>query len=779
MFASQMHSTKELDRPYQYEPLPKPTCRYYTVFKPGQPEKRKVEVPLTTYIRLATLEPAAQPHDDLVIRLDTVPFEAPFSDFDYEDASMAAWSAAHAIVGDDPPSPKYEALSYAWGSDANPSRVRVRSQRHKQDPHNYYLSITRNLHDALCALRKYHLDAEDPEGDLVSSLSRVLWVDAICIDQYNAAEKGPQVAMMGDIYRSASRVVAWLGPSDDTSHRAMRYMCSVGLQVNVSFRGSELSPAPGAADPTLGDIQVPLFETHDQDMATCLTALLGRAWFSRLWVVQEILLGNPSRTVVLCGPRDAVPWSLFRKAIAVVSWKWSNMITHQDIHAHIAVMSRLRTFVTVQESTAYLSRLRYDFGALTCKDPHDRVYAVLNLLGPLERRHLRIRPDYDMPVARLYRGLVRRSIGVLGDLTILEECEANAEGDRSLPSWVPDWHAQSASRMSTGGAHATAQLAGWTKSNDILDDSSDILILSGVSISTIQHIGTSYPDDINADYFTLVAQMLFQEGLWDIDRPWDVHLCEWVRTLLTGEVAEDLYPLPQWAPTMGESVETLRVMLNMLENGPLDPDEWESGMSQRFLRNAGNRIAGRRICKDSRGSLVLAPPLARRGDLVCVLLGSDAHVLLRPVLPTGEQFRLVGTCFAHCALSKPGTYLPTLNIALKTPYRCHLVLTYLDLAQIDGTAILGPLPPEFRIISNPRTSNMAFVSVETGQRTLVDPRLSYVFSEEELAKFESSLSDNGDSPQRLQEQIDPEILSKWGRGLDGTEGVNIRKFEII
>lgn len=631
-------------------------------------------MPHTTYIRLATLEPATQPQDDLVIRLDTVPFKAPFSDSDYDDPSLTTWNNVRTIRGDDPPPPKYEALSYAWGSEADPSRVRVRSPSHKHDSHNYYLSITHNLHDALGALRRYHPSAEDPESTLASSLSRVLWIDAICIDQANAAEKGPQVAMMGSIYQSASRVVAWLGPADDTSHRTMHFMCSVGLQVNVSYRGSELSPAPGAADPTLGDIQVPLFETDDQDMATCLTALLGRAWFSRLWVVQEILLGNPLRTVVLCGPQDAVPWSLFRKAIAVVSWKWRHWPTPQHIHAK-EVLTPLRTFVTVQENTAYLSRLRYDFGALACKDPRDRIYAVLNLLGSLERRHLRIRPDYDRPAAKVYRELVRRSIGVLGDLTILEECEATVEGDSSLPSWVPNWACQSASRMSAGAAHASAQLGGWRGSNDILDDSSDILTLRGVSVSTIQHIGTCYPDDIDANYATLVAQMLFQEGLWEVDRPWDVHLCEWVRTLLTGEVAEVLSPLPQWAPTMEEGIETLRVMLNTLDNGPLDQDKWESSMSQRFLTNAGNRIAGRCICKDSRGSLVLAPPLVRPGDLVCVLLGSDAHVLLRPTSPAGEQFRLVGPCFAHCALCKSAPYLPMLNTAFKIRRRWQLVLT--------------------------------------------------------------------------------------------------------
>ncbi|KAL1845542.1 hypothetical protein Daus18300_014505 [Diaporthe australafricana] len=719
-----MHAAKDLDRPYEYKPLPEPICRYLTAFEPGRPGTREIEVPQTTFIRLATLEPATQPQDDLVIHLDTFPFKAPFSDSDYDDPILTVWQDVRTSRRDDPPPPKYEALSYAWGSEADPARVRVRSRSEKHDPHSYYLPITRNLHDALCALRKYRLADENPEGStLASSLSRVLWIDAICIDQANAAEKGPQVAMMGSIYQSASRVVAWLGPADETSHRAMQFLCSVGLQVNVSFRGSELSPAPGAVDPTLGDMQVPLFETHDRDMVECLSALLGRAWFSRLWVVQEILLGNPTRTVVLCGPQDAVPWSLFRKAIAA-------------------------------ENTAYLSRLRFDFGALACKDPRDRIYAVLNLLGPMERRHLCIRPDYDRPAAKVYRELVRRSIGVMGDLTILEECEASGEDDRSLPSWVPNWAWQSASRVPMSKevqSFASAQLAGWTASNDILDDSSDVLTLPGVSVSTIQHVGRDYPDDIDASDEIRVAQTFLQEGLWEPKRPWDVPLREWVLTLLAGEVAGAVSPVPRWVPTMEDGIETLRVMFagatKTPYNGTTDRAKLASSMSRKFLTKAGNRVAGRRMCKDSRGSLVLAPALVRPGDLVCVLLGSNAHMLLRPTSPTGEQFRLIGTCFAHCALY--------------------------------GTAILGPLPPGIRIVCNPRTSNMTFVSIETGQRSLVDPRLSLLFSEEKLAEFEKALSENGDSPMSLHEQIDPEILSKCGRGLDGKKGVDMRKFEIV
>lgn len=287
-------------------------------------------------------------------------------------------------------------------------------------------------------------------------------------------------------------------------------------------------------------------------------------------------------------------------------------------------MSRLWTFVTVQDKTAYLSRLRYDFGALVCKDPHDRIYAVMNFLVLLERRHLRIHPDYDRPIVKVYRELVRRTIGVRGDLTILEECEASAEDDGSLPSWVPNWACQRASRGHEWGASfASAQLSGWTTSNDVLDDSSDILTLAGVSVSTIQHVEAGDPDDdINALIDTRTAQMLFQEGMWEFDRPWDVSLCEWVLTfkLLTGEVAEALSPIPQWASTMEDGVETLRVILTAGTNTPykntFDKATWASGMSDRFLTNAGHRVAERRMYKDSGGSLVLAPPLVRPGDLV-------------------------------------------------------------------------------------------------------------------------------------------------------------------
>lgn len=41
-----------------------------------------------------------------------------------------------------------------------------------------------------------------------------LWVDAICINQQDDEEKSKLVQHMGEIFQSASRVYAWLGPAE-------------------------------------------------------------------------------------------------------------------------------------------------------------------------------------------------------------------------------------------------------------------------------------------------------------------------------------------------------------------------------------------------------------------------------------------------------------------------------------------------------------------------------------------------------------------------------------
>ena len=103
----------------------------------------------------------------------------------------------------------YTALSYTWGGSVGAGNV------------VYFdgvpLNITENLQSALRHFR-------DPVR------WKNIWIDAICINQSDNSEKAYQVALMGDIYRNATRTWVWLGEGDSDSDIAMEVVRSIQRQ---------------------------------------------------------------------------------------------------------------------------------------------------------------------------------------------------------------------------------------------------------------------------------------------------------------------------------------------------------------------------------------------------------------------------------------------------------------------------------------------------------------------------------------------------------------------
>ncbi|KAF1990732.1 hypothetical protein K402DRAFT_389648 [Aulographum hederae CBS 113979] len=102
--------------------------------------------------------------------------------------------------------PPYEALSYTWGDHKTKYKIMLNGKRS---------FIAKNLYDAL---RRFRLKNE----------ARLLWADAICINQADKQELAKQVQMMPDIYRTASNVLVWLGGADKKSTLALRYLHVLG-----------------------------------------------------------------------------------------------------------------------------------------------------------------------------------------------------------------------------------------------------------------------------------------------------------------------------------------------------------------------------------------------------------------------------------------------------------------------------------------------------------------------------------------------------------------------
>ncbi|KAF8860198.1 HET-domain-containing protein, partial [Acephala macrosclerotiorum] len=90
-------------------------------------------------------------------------------------------------------SPRYEALSYMWGSEKDQMEILLDGNKHP---------IRNNLWQALKHLRS-------------ERYKRFLWADALCIDQASEEERNHQVAQMSDIYEQAMGVRVWLGLEDE------------------------------------------------------------------------------------------------------------------------------------------------------------------------------------------------------------------------------------------------------------------------------------------------------------------------------------------------------------------------------------------------------------------------------------------------------------------------------------------------------------------------------------------------------------------------------------
>ncbi|KAF4626614.1 hypothetical protein G7Y89_g11541 [Cudoniella acicularis] len=146
--------------------------------------------------------------------------------------------------------PRYEALSYTWGTEAAVYPIHIEG--------NIY-HIRSNLWIALNSLRS---EAEE----------RVIWIDALCINQSNILERNHQVKQMGRIYETAENVVVWLGPADHDSKDAFGFL-SHGEEMPEGDRKSKAFSA--------------------------VEGLLKREYWTRLWIIQEILL--PTHIIIQCG----------------------------------------------------------------------------------------------------------------------------------------------------------------------------------------------------------------------------------------------------------------------------------------------------------------------------------------------------------------------------------------------------------------------------------------------------------------------------------------------
>lgn len=509
--------------------------------------------------------------------------------------------------------PKYEALSYAWGSTEDPVNISVKPRPHENPPTGQrldgLLGVTQNLAVALRHLRRQ-------EGN------RDLWIDAICVDQRNSVERGHQVERMADIYRYADQVVAWIGPAGNNSALAMKTLGSLGSRIEIDWDTTTTSPFfPDHAD--LADFKLPL--TYDVKTWSSLQFLLTRHWFKRLWVWQEILL--PRSANLQCG-YDSMDWSNFRTAIRYIHVK--DRIRRRlgrDTFAHII------RFIVSEASEYALKDLMYATQQCECSDPRDRIYALLNIVHQKDSV-VGLRSDYTQRTSRIYQDVLLRAMSLKGELELMSHCEWNTDTVRK-PSWVPDFsHCRTSHRIEFPhccyGSKAKAEYAG----NGLLEVTGiSVAEISGIKKIELVSIEYSYTAKLERAIRRVIGTVNL--GASYLDRS---DMLEAVcRTLCMDICVDSCTPARPGYLQLEKASQYLR-RLSLSSTGNAQPYE-------ECLTRVEHYLKGRNFFTTKQGYIGLIPEAGKRGDQVCVILGCQSPMLLRR-MGSGNMV-VIGECYIH------------------------------------------------------------------------------------------------------------------------------------
>ncbi|KAH6850650.1 heterokaryon incompatibility protein-domain-containing protein [Chaetomium sp. MPI-CAGE-AT-0009] len=330
--------------------------------------------------------------------------------------------------------PSYEAISYCWGDPNDTQMVYCDGKP---------LPVTKSLYTGLKRLRK-----EDA--------GRVLWADAVCIDQKHTLEKNVQVGLMSRIYSQPSAVLIWLG--DDTSGLEGLHECIQGaLEVLPpdEFEFEKLYPISTRIFREANQLRAagkPNFVDHDWRP---MTNLLHRPWFDRRWIIQEVTLADDSvPRLAICGHFEfswthvaSVAYRLASYGITPLLAGMSTINSRAPYMMSFLAEGGRPIMILIALCMTYLLKRYRDTGNLVdsviatslfkCGFPHDHLYSLLSL----PQKPSGVVADYRLSIEDVCMQFAEMTLISDQNTRLLSLAPHTAlGGDQrlALPSWVPD-----------------------------------------------------------------------------------------------------------------------------------------------------------------------------------------------------------------------------------------------------------------------------------------------------------------------------------------------------
>jgi hypothetical protein len=391
-----------------------------------------------------------------------------------DSSSPHGWSIVTSIASLALP-PVFYSLSYTWDEPEFPEDV----YSEPEDPawleppiwitinvDGCAFEVRANLFDFLCRHSK-------------TQEQKPLWIDAVSINQADAAERSMQVAKMGAIYQAAAKVLVWLGSREP--------------EPDVIWTITTFIPAYQAKTCDLGDRERSLMDLFAFDSEHELSRIIGseiwvrwktawlpffkfflrKRWWTRGWVVQEVVLKGRAQVDILCGPGSSTfAWILPSKFFFVIltgsSGSRSSLrrCLQSNLHGWEAgkgTLSRLvsQAHISTELGIDSFRERAKEFGADTpikawycymfeiikrmkpCRftDKRDHIYGCLGLVvGHLPQGMTNpIQPNYTKSHQEIFTEVASLFLINMPRLEGLSLCSGLR--NKELPSWVPDFSA--------------------------------------------------------------------------------------------------------------------------------------------------------------------------------------------------------------------------------------------------------------------------------------------------------------------------------------------------
>lgn len=237
-------------------------------------------------------------------------------------------------------SPQYCALSYAWGApvpEGNLKTVLINETIFKIRPTLFLFLSNMALH---CPKKN-------------------MWIDTICINQTNTQERNHQVSLMGEIYRRAQEVYAWLGVGDDDTNYAIEHVKETEPQTTF----------------------VP------EVFSMCVEKFFNTTYWTRRWIIQEFALAQS--LIIVCGGHH-IDWHQLATRIVGLAAK-GNASALETLEA----FQEVRSLSHIEGS---LLNLMDRFRFARCSVVQDRAYALRSIASDGNR----LVPNYSESIGDFY-----------------------------------------------------------------------------------------------------------------------------------------------------------------------------------------------------------------------------------------------------------------------------------------------------------------------------------------------------------------------------------------